>query len=52
MTGLLITLVVLQSLSLLIQIGHYGSAQRLLNLALGSATVTNITNISKGRPRG
>lgn len=35
MTGLLTTLVVLQSISLLIQISHAGTTQRLLNLALG-----------------
>lgn len=35
MTGLLITLVVLQSVSLLVQLSHAGAAQRLLNLALG-----------------
>jgi hypothetical protein len=35
MTGLLITLVVLQSLSLLVQMSHAGTTQKLLNLALG-----------------
>jgi hypothetical protein len=35
MTGLLIALVVLQSISLLVQISHAGSTQRLLNLAEG-----------------
>ena len=36
MTGLLIALVVLQSLSLLVQLSHAGAAQRLLNLAGGN----------------
>lgn len=34
MTGLLIALVVLQSVSLLIQLSHAGATQRILNLAL------------------
>lgn len=34
MTGLLITLVVLQSLSFVLQLSHAGATQRLLNLAL------------------
>lgn len=37
MTGLLIALVVLQALSLLVQISHAGSTQRLLNLLQGLA---------------
>jgi hypothetical protein len=35
MNGLLIALVVLQSISLLVQLSHAGATQRLLNLALG-----------------
>lgn len=35
MTGLLIALVVLQSLHLLVAMSHAGAMQRLLNLALG-----------------
>ncbi|AEL19992.1 hypothetical protein SEA_TAPIOCA_41 [Mycobacterium phage Tapioca] len=35
MTGLLIALVALQSVSLLVQLSHAGATQRLLNLALG-----------------
>lgn len=34
MNGLLIALVVLQSVSLLIQLSHAGATQRLLNMAL------------------
>jgi hypothetical protein len=33
--GLLIALIVLQSVSLLIQLSHAGATQKLLNLALG-----------------
>lgn len=36
MIGLLIALVVLQSFSLILQLGHLGATQRLLNLALGN----------------
>lgn len=38
MTGLLIALVVLQSLSLLVQMSHAGATQRLLNLAVRGRT--------------
>lgn len=34
MHGLLITIVVIQSVSLLVQLSHAGATQRLLNLAL------------------
>lgn len=36
MHGLLITIVVLQSISLLVQMSHAGATQKLLNLALST----------------